>query len=102
MGEIQHIFFPRLRKIYLFGNCIDSVENICRLSMPVVEILVISSSDLSLGRNLITSIDPLRKGHWPNAKTLELGSWVVMQVKTKSLMGDVFPNGTVHNSRLSH
>ena len=61
MGKIQHIFFPRLRKIYLFGNCMDSVENICWLSMPVVEIFIIISSDFSLGRNLIISIDPLRK-----------------------------------------
>ena len=45
MKEIQDISFPRLREIYLYGNAIESVESICWLEMPVVEIS-------SLGKNI--------------------------------------------------
>ena len=42
LREIQHISFPILKKIDLWRNQIESIEELCRMDMPVLEYLNLS------------------------------------------------------------
>ena len=44
--EIAHIEFPHLTALFLFENCIESVECLPSMQLPLLRKLIISTHDL--------------------------------------------------------
>ena len=63
--EIAHVRFPALTYLSLCSNHIESVERLCRVPMPRIQKLVLSTYADTIDLNSITSVGTIRKAAWP-------------------------------------
>ena len=72
LKNIGHIHFPALIYLMLQNIEIDSLEEISRISLPVLNCLNISICDLTADENKITTIKALRKADFRNLQLIPM------------------------------
>ena len=46
LKEISNICFPQLKTLYIYGNGIESIEELSQISMPNLELLSLSINEI--------------------------------------------------------